>query len=68
MQLNMETAILNPTGATRLKVVIPLIMLISALAVLVLYLIYYAVGTHYADRTALTLEGNALTISAGKAG
>ncbi|MEE4378784.1 MAG: hypothetical protein V2J55_14925 [Candidatus Competibacteraceae bacterium] len=52
--------------SSRFVFVIPLIMLISALTVILLYLIYYAVSDNYANRTALTLTGNALTVSVGQ--
>jgi len=66
MHLNTESADLRTQNGWRFLFVIPLIMLVSALTVILLHLIYYVMDEHYADRTALTLEGKALTVSAGQ--
>ncbi|NJN47651.1 MAG: hypothetical protein HC808_15550 [Candidatus Competibacteraceae bacterium] len=57
----------NDDGS-RLTFVIPLILLISALLVILLYLFYYSLGDHFAERTALIVQGNALNVSAGQGG
>jgi hypothetical protein len=64
--LNTESAVLSPKDISRFFLVIPLILLISAVLVIFLYLIYYSLDDHYVDRTAITVEGSALQVSAGQ--